>query len=188
VRVPPSGTWEHRRADLFVLAEQWLGPAPDLTEDRAREHLVRRYLGAFGPAPAADIADWAGMRIGALRSALGRLRLRRFRDEQGRELLDLPHGALRPADIAAPVRFLPTWDASLLVHTRRTGILPERYRERIFHVKKPQSEPTFLVDGEVAGTWRFEKGRVRLHPFHRLPRAVRAALDQEADGLAALHT
>ena len=26
VRVPPSGTWERRRADLFGLAEDWVGP------------------------------------------------------------------------------------------------------------------------------------------------------------------
>jgi hypothetical protein len=26
VRVPPSGTWERRRADVFATAEHWLGP------------------------------------------------------------------------------------------------------------------------------------------------------------------
>ena len=26
VRVPPSGTWERRRADLFAEAERWIGP------------------------------------------------------------------------------------------------------------------------------------------------------------------
>src|SRR5690242_710422 len=73
VRVPPSGTWERRRADLYGLAEQWAGPEPELHEDEARMYLVRRYLGAFGPAPRSDIADWAGMRIGALAGALDRL-------------------------------------------------------------------------------------------------------------------
>ena len=123
VRVPPSGSWEHRRADLFGLAEQWVGPPPELSENQAREHLVRRYLGAFGPAPAEDVADWAGMRLGALTLALRRLPLRRFRDEEGRELLDLPRAPLPPADSRAPVRFLPTREASLLVHARHTEIL-----------------------------------------------------------------
>jgi hypothetical protein len=27
VRAPPSGTWERRRADLFALASNWIGPA-----------------------------------------------------------------------------------------------------------------------------------------------------------------
>ena len=187
VRVPPSGTWERRRADLFGLAEQWVGPPPELSEDDALQHLVRRYLGAFGPAPAPDVADWAGLKVGAIASTLERLELRRFRDEQGRELVDLPRAQLPPPDTPAPVRFLPTWDATLLVHGRGTGILPEEYRPRIFHVKAPHSFSTFLVDGVVAGTWRYEEGRVRLDPFKRLPRASRAELEEEGERLAAFH-
>ena len=72
-------------------------------------------------------------------------------------------------------------------HARRTGILPERYRSRVFNVKTPQSTATFLVDGEVAGTWRYEKDRIKLSPFGRLERSVRRALDDEAERLAELH-
>ena len=187
VRVPPSGTWEHRRADLFGLAEEWVGPEPELSELDAREHLVRRYLGAFGPAPRTDIAHWAGMRVGALAETLGRMKLRRFRDQQGLELLDLPRAPLPPVETPAPVRFLPTWDATLLVHARRTGILAEEHRSRIFHVRNPQSDRTFLVDGEVAGIWRYDDGLVKLEPFRPLSRPVRAELEEEAERLAAFH-
>ncbi len=187
VRVPPSGTWERRRADLFGLAEEWVGPEPALPEVEARAHLVGRYLGAFGPAPRADVASWAGMRAGALADALAGMTLRRFRDEQGRELLDLPRAALPPPDTQAPARFLPTWDATLLVHARRTGILAEEHRKRIFHVRNPQSDRTFLVDGEVAGIWRVDGGTIALEPFGRLPRAARAELEEEAERLAAFH-
>ena len=88
--------------------------------------------------------------------ALERLELRRFRDEDGGELLDLPRAPLPHPDTPAPVRFLPTWDAVLLVHARRTGVLPEEHRPRIFPTTMPQSVGTFLVDGAVAGTWRFD--------------------------------
>ena len=40
VRAPPSGTWERRRADLYALAEDWVGPPPDIEPDAAVEHLV----------------------------------------------------------------------------------------------------------------------------------------------------
>jgi hypothetical protein len=49
VRAPPSGTWERRRADLWALAEDWLGP-PETTAREGVELLVRHYLRAFGPA------------------------------------------------------------------------------------------------------------------------------------------
>jgi DNA glycosylase AlkZ-like len=186
VRAPPSGTWERRRADLFALAEDWVGPE-SAKEDEGVELLVRRYLQGFGPARAAEIADWASLDVSTTRGALERLELRRFRDEQGKELVDLPRLPLPAADTPAPVRFLPVWDATLLVHARRTQILPERYRPLIFNIKTPNSANTFLVDGQVAGTWRYEKQRVRITPFARLTRAVRAELDDEAERLTSFH-
>jgi len=186
VRVPPSGTWERRRADLYGAAEDWLGP-PDVDLDAAREHLVRRYLGGFGPASRNDIADWAGLPLKEIATVLARIRVRRFRDEGGTELVDLPRAPIPDADTPAPVRFLPVWDASLLVHARRTGILPETHRPKVFNTKTPQSVQTFIVDGTVAGTWSFEKGGIRVAPFGRLDPSIRRELDDEADGLAALH-
>ena len=43
-------------------------------------------------------------------------------------------------DTPAPVRFLPHWDANLLVHARRTGLLPEAHRPRVFQTRNPQSK------------------------------------------------
>ena len=186
VRVPPSGTWEKRRAHLFQTAELWVGPE-DGGPSEAVEHIVRRYLGAFGPASRADIAQWAGMRLGDLAPALERLSLRRFRDELGGELLDLPRAPLPDPETPAPVRFLPTWDAVLLVHARRTGVLAEEYRPRIFSTKMPQSIGTFLVDGAVAGTWRYADGHVRWEAFGRLDRATTREIDDEAERLAEFH-
>jgi hypothetical protein len=181
VRVPPSGTWERRRADLYALAEDWIGP-PEVDRDDAVAHLVRRYLGGFGPATAKDVASFTGLPRAELEPVLQRLQLERDGD-----LLDVP-GAPRPApETPAPPRFIPTWDAGLLVHARRTGFLPEDHRPKIFHTKAPQSFPTFTVDGGVAGTWRFEHGRVELSPFERLTTADRRALEREAEGLAALY-
>jgi hypothetical protein len=186
VRVPPSGTWERRRADLYAAAEDWLG-APGLSASEAVEHLVRRYLGGFGPASGADIAGWAGLPSRAIAPALNRLRLRRFRGENGEELLDLARAPLPHAETLAPVRFLPTWDATLLVHARRAGILPEEHRAKVFSSRNPHSVPTFLVDGKVAGAWRHEAGRIRIEPFGPLDGATRRALREEADRLAAFH-
>ena len=183
VRAPPFGTWEQRRADLYALAETWVGPE-DATTDEGVDLLVRRYLGGFGPAPPADVADWAGLKMTTIKPALERLNLRRFRDESGKELLDLPRAPLPHPDTPAPVRFLPVWDATLLVHARRTGTLPERYRPVIFNTRTPHSFNTFLVDGRVAGAWRYEDERVRLEPFGRIPREARAELNEEAERLA----
>jgi hypothetical protein len=186
VRAPPSGTWERRRADLYAAAEDWLG-APDVTPEDAVDQLVRRRLGGFGPATLGEIANWAGVAATVVAPALERLKLRRFVSADGEELLDLPRAPLPDPETPAPVRLLPTWDAMLLAHARRAEILPERHRTRVFHVRMPQSVPTFLVDGAVAGTWRHEDGRVAFDPFERLDRATLRALREEGERMVALH-
>jgi hypothetical protein len=186
VRAPPSGTWERRRADVFADAESWVGPC-DATEEEAQELLALRYLGAFGPATAAEFADWAGLKLAVARPVAERVGTRRFRAQDGAELLDLPRAPLPDPDTPAPVRFLPTFDATLLAHARRALIIREEDRPRIFATKIPQSFPTFLVDGQVAGTWRHDDGRIVLDPFRRLDAADRRALEEEGERLAAFH-
>jgi hypothetical protein len=186
LRVPPSGTWERRRADLYADAETELGP-PKSTPEEAQELLIRRYLGAFGPAAPADIASWAGLAVRTVTAALDRIDHVAHEAEDGATLIDLPGMSLPDPDRPVPIVFLPTWDATLLVHARRTQILPERHRPKIFGTKTPFSFPTFLVDGTVAGTWRYEPGRIELAEFEPLPPRVRKQVEQAAQPLAALH-
>jgi winged helix DNA-binding protein len=183
VRVPPSGTWERRSADLFACAEDWLGP-PAVTEEDGVTLLVRRYLGGFGPSTPAEIADWAGLPVAQVTAAVERIPVRRFRAEDGTELVDVTRAPLPDPDTPAPVRFLPPWDASLLAHARRSGILPEEHRPKVFNVKTPHSVGTFLVDGSVAGIWRYEEGRVGVTPFDALPASARSEVDEEAERLS----
>lgn len=186
VRVPPSGTWERRRADLYGLADAWLA-GTEVTEDEGIALLVRRYLGAFGPAAPRDIAGWMGLNVGQLRQVLDAMELRPLRDGEGKPLLDLPDAPLPNPETPAPPRFIGVWDAMLLVHARRTGVLPEELRPQIFNTKTPHSFNTFLVDGRVAGTWRFEDGELQLTPMRPLSASDRRALDEEADRLGAFH-
>ena len=186
VRVPPAGTWERRRADRLGLAEEWVGP-PDTTESDGLSHLVRAYLRAFGPATWADIASWASLTATVAKAAAAGLDLRRFRDEAGRELVDLPDAPLPDPDTPAPVRFLPHWDANLLVHARRTGLLPEPFRPRVFSTKNPFSVGTYLVDGSVAGAWSLRGGRVELDPFVEVPARIAREIEREREALEAFH-
>ena len=186
VRVPPSGTWERRRADRLGLAETWVGP-DDATETEGLTHLVRAYLRAFGPAPWRDVASWAGISVTDAKRGGSELTLARFRDEDGRELVDLPGHPLPEAGTPAPVRFLAHWDAALLVHARRTVVLPEVHRARIFHTKNPFSVGTYLVDGRVAGAWSVRDGRIELEAYEAVSTADERAVNDEREALEAFH-
>jgi Winged helix DNA-binding domain len=186
IRVPPSGTWERRRADRLALAEQWLGPS-DSSLAEGRAHLVRAYLRAFGPASWKDIGSWSGLSVADVQAAAADLDLVHYRDDGGRELVDVPGAPLPDPDAPAPVRFLPHWDANLLVHARRARLLPEEHRGRIFSTKNPFSVGTYLVDGRVVGSWSMREGRVELTPFEPLSVPDADAVEEERAALEAFH-
>jgi Winged helix DNA-binding domain len=187
VRVPPSGTWERRRADRLALAEEWVGPC-DATEEEGLTHLVRAYLRAFGPATWRDVASWAGIQLSVAKQAGANVTLVEYLDEDGRPLVDLPDAPLPDPATPAPVRFLPHWDANLLVHARRTGLLPETHRSRVFSIRNPFSVGTYLVDGVVAGAWSVKDGRIELDPYERLSTADRRAVEDERAALESFHS
>jgi hypothetical protein len=184
LHVPPAGTWGfHGRPELLVL-KAWLGV--DLpTREEGAKRLVRSYLASFGPATQQDLLRFAGVRVGDLRPGLEQLELRSFRDERGRELLDLPRAPLPDGDTRAPVRFLPKWDSSLLAYAppERTRILPEKFRSTVIR-KNGDILPTVLVDGFVAATWNVDRKRgLEVEPLRRLTKAELAEIDEEGERL-----
>ena len=181
VHVPPSGIWGYGGDGVYAAAD---GTAPDPAE--ACEHLIRRYLAAFGPATVQDVGQWAGLqRTGPLAAAIARLDLRTFADEQGETLFDLPRVPLPDPETPAPPRLVPRFDDLVLSHADRTRILGDIPAARIVS-KNALVQATMLVDGLVAGTWQLEDGRVRLEPFVRLSREAKTALAEEAARVEAL--
>ena len=174
VHVPPAGTWGYTRVRLRTAKLPAVEPA------EAASLLVRRYLGAFGPASRQDLLAFSGLRVADVEPGLEGLR--RLEDEQGRELLDLPRAPRPTPDTSAPVRLLPRWDALLLSHADRTRVLPEEYRSTV--ITGGWVHATFLVDGMVAGIWRIQGGKVKTEPFAPLPLRVRRELEDEARRLA----
>ena len=175
-----TALWNARPVGRFVAMEEPEAHVPL----EARAELIRRYLAAFGPSSLRDIGQWSMMHVPELKDSLATLELRRFRDEQGRELFDVPRAPLPDPDTPVPVRFLPKWDNVLLAWADRTRVLPEAYRKRVIGMNGDVAQ-TFLVDGFVAGTWNVEQGRVRTKPFGRLSPDRRRELQEEAARLEA---
>jgi hypothetical protein len=185
VMVPTEDRWGFPPSAAFAPAEEWLGRKLATADPEA---LVRRHLGAFGPATAADVQAWSG--LGGLAPVLEGMRseLVTFRGPRGRELFDLP-GAPRPGeDAPAPARFLPEFDSLMLAHADRTRVISEEDRKHLV-TRNLRVRAVFLWDGFAAGTWTATRtGRaaeLTATPFARLPKGATAALREEGEALLA---
>ena len=194
IHAPEAGQpWSFGRHPRLVAAMAWLPGLGAVDDALALEALVRRYLGAFGPAMLADIGAWSGLRIGRLRPAIDALdgagALWHGRDHRGRALVDLVAAPRPPADTPAPPRLLPMWDSVLLAHRDRTRIMSDADRAFVI-ARNGDTLATFLVDGEVGGRWWADPGpggrtTIAIEPFRPIDGRTRRALEAEGERLAA---
>jgi hypothetical protein len=84
---------------------------------------------------------------------------------------------------AASARLLPSGDAYFLLQgAERELLVPDADRRRLLWT--PRVWPgAVLVEGEVVGTWRRAEATVTAHPWRRLSRAARDAIEMEAESL-----
>lgn len=182
IQLPPAGTWGFTGKPTHTEATTWLG-RPLASSEGAQRRLVLRYLAAFGPASVQDIQTWSG--VSRLQQTVDILRpqLLTFRDEQGRELFDLPHAPRPPEDTPAPVRFLPDFDNLLFSHADRRRVIADEHRSSFFVGNSRCT--SFLVDGFVRGTWKLERTRsgsiLLITPFEPLTVQVRDVVREEAE-------
>jgi hypothetical protein len=180
----------------FTEPGAWLGPQEAVDPESAALDVARRYLTVHGPATRQDLARWWGVApagAGRLLSALG--------DEVVEVDVEGDPMWMLAADVAeaaaAPktkiVRLLPGFDQYVLAATR--------HAEKLMPAEDPALRPlvyrnqgwisaVLLVDGIMAGVWRFErKGKrlpVEIEPFPgvKVTKAVRAAAEREAEDAA----
>jgi hypothetical protein len=184
--------WGKRGQPVLATAGFWLGREVGTATDPT--DLILRYLRAFGPASVMDIQAWSWLtKLTPFVEAL-RPRLCTFRDENGKELFDVPDGLLPDPDTPAPPRFLPTYDNVALGHKDRSRIIG--LPEHDWVDGKAQWDAVFargaiLVDGFVACGWRIElddkggRAVVVVLPVRRQPlsAAERAEIETEAGAL-----
>jgi hypothetical protein len=165
VQVPPRGVWGAGGLAKYAPIEAWTG----------------RELEAE---PSIDVQSWSGLT--RLKAVLERLRprLQTFRDEEGKELFDLPEAPRPDPGVPAPVRFLGEYDNVLLGYADRRRIIPAEFpwQAMLAHGRFVNN---LLVDGMLRATWWIERDGKRratlaIRPFGKLSAATRDEVSQEA--------
>jgi hypothetical protein len=179
VQVPPRGVWGAGGQAKYATIEAWTGR--ELESEPSVDAVVLRYLAAFGPATVMDAQNWSGLT--RLKEVFERLRprLATFRDEDGKELFDLPDAPRPGADRPAPVRFLGEYDNVLLGHADRRRVIPEDFPWDAM-LASGRFVNNVLVDGLLRATWWIERDGKRRATLAIRPFGV---LDREAVGAEA---
>jgi hypothetical protein len=154
VQVPPRGVWGAGGQAKYATLESWTGR--ELEPEPSIDAVVLRYLNGFGPASVMDMQYWSGLT--KLKDVFERLRpqLVSFRDEDGKEVFDLPDAPRPDPDVPAPVRLLGEFDNVLLGHADRRRIIPEGFPWTAM-LEEGHFVSPLLVDGMLRATWRIER-------------------------------
>jgi hypothetical protein len=179
VRGRPRGGWTHGQY-------RWaLAPGRDVELDTAaaQAELLRRWLGAFGPATETDIRWWAGWTAREARTALAAVphAVVDLDGPSGHVLADDLESVARPEPSAA---LLPTLDPTTMGWKERDWYLGPH--AALLFDRNGNAGPTVWWDGRVVGGWSQRKdGEIVVRLLEDVGEEGARSVEAEADRLVA---
>jgi len=180
----------------FARLDQWL-PTIDLDEadeTQARNQLLLKYLGCYGPASAQDFACWSGLLTSEATTAINNCAtaLTQVRIEEIGKLLwmlkkDLKTLLNLDMKEQAPLCLLPKYDSYVLGHKDRTRIIDNKHLQQVYRPVVGEVAAVLLINGRIAATWTHKKTEkaltITINPLQELPKQTLTELKPTAEGL-----
>lgn len=175
----------------YILVNERAGKRNPISRDEALAELACRYLKGYAPASPRDFASWSGLSLADAKSGWALAGEKEILKEVmvGDRALWCLESQLRrltelmPADTF--VNLLPAFDPLVLGYSDREYLVPIKYQKDVYH--GGQTVPAVLVDGTVAGVWRYEhrgkKLKVQVRPFVAFDGAVEAGIEEEVEDI-----
>jgi len=211
VRGRPGGSWVSRRYS-WVPTARWLGQAADpavaalaaaepaaepvfgpLTADpeaaaQGAAELVRRYLGAFGPAPLADLRWWTGWTAAQTKAALAAVSAVEVAVDDGAGAVGpgyvLPDDVEPTADPGPWAALLPALDSTPMGWSARAWYLGG-HKGSLFDAMG-NIGPSIWLAGRIVGGWaQRPDGEIAVEVLEDVGREARALIDADAAAVAA---
>jgi hypothetical protein len=145
----------------FVLLEEWLPAAREVSRDEALATLAGRYFRGHGPALFADFVWWSGLKVADARRAIEAAGDALDSERRGESILF----SAGPVERSKPSRrrgaraeLLPPWDEWLVGYRDRSaavGHLDDHDARRL----ELLGRPLVVVDGRARGSWRRAAGK-----------------------------
>jgi uncharacterized protein YcaQ len=171
--------------------DQWLGPQPTIPEDDAKRELLRRFLGAYGPATVRDFVKWSGIPASEAKPVWDAVSDEMTEvDIDGRRawILKRDARALKAArGDSETVRLLPAFDVYLLAHSEKDHMIDPRFYKRVYR-NQGWLSPVVLQGGRIVAVWSLRSNArsqiVEVEPFALLSRVVKGRIEEEVGALS----
>ena len=148
------GPMENKQ-QTFVLLDEWVPQARELSREEALAQLAERYLASHGPATVYDFAWWAGLTVTDAKAGFGAIKssLLVIKDN-GQEYWQANAVPGQPAQHTSSVHLLPGFDEYLLGYKDRSAVLAVEHASKIVPGNNGIFLPMVIVAGLVVGTWK----------------------------------
>lgn len=176
----------------YVRADQWLPRKRRVSEQEAKQILLRRYLIAYGPATLRDFSTWSGISMkeaapvwGSLDDELIEVSI----EEKKASVLRQDCEQLMNANLREPVlRLLPGFDPYLLAHAEKNHLVDDAFYKRVYR-NQGWISPVVLLNGRIIGIWtaagRGKGSSFDVELFEKGSKITRAMIEEEAASLGA---
>lgn len=188
----------------FVRVDQWLPRLRSVAPREANQILLRRYLGAYGPATVKDFSHWSGIpgkEAKPLWESLNDELIEVSIEDNKASMLREDCRQLLDRNLRRPLlKLLPGFDPYLLAHAEKDHLVSNHHYKRVYR-NQGWISPVVLLDGRVIGIWSVaRRGKASSHPvrtalrggpsleielFEKISRTAREKIEEEAASLGA---
>ncbi|MCQ6559854.1 winged helix DNA-binding domain-containing protein [Paenibacillus mendelii] len=143
------------KQQTFVLLDEWVPQANELSMDESLAVLAERYFTSHGPATVHDFAWWAGITLTDARRGVEAVQFRLVSKKVNDQVYwEGGQSRAGSVDAESTVYLLPGFDEHLLGYKDRSAVLRAEYASKIVPGNNGVFMPTILIDGQVAGLWK----------------------------------
>jgi hypothetical protein len=168
----------------FVRPDVWLDSWREVELEDAQAELLRRFLGAYGPATRDHFEHWIGGMGRRLRPAWDQLADEIVEVEPKRCMLARDVEALRRAPASRALRLLPAFDPYLIPKPPRTYLLRRVEDPDRIYRSQGWITPVVLRGGRAVGLWPWKRRGTKLEMTLEPLEPLSSAAEREAASLA----
>lgn len=169
----------------FALLDDWVPEARTMEREEALAEFAGRYFMSHGPATLQDFIWWSGLSSTDAKAGLEMVRSQLVQEAVDGHTYWFSQRTPALKEPQQTAYLLPDYDEYVVGYKDRRAVLDARHIEKISLWNSIVLNPTIVINGRVAGTWKRTLNKkavgIEARPFSPLTKAEKRAVADAAD-------